>query len=32
MQQQDEYDMFTDVFRMGTFIESAHMKLYTPSK
>ena len=25
-------DKFPDVFRMGTFIDSTHMKLYSPSK
>ena len=26
------YDKFPDFFRIGTFIDSTHMKLYSPSK
>ena len=26
------YDKFQDFFRVGTFIDSTHMKLYSPSK
>ena len=26
------YDKFPDFFRMGTFIDSTHMKLESPSK
>ena len=26
------YDKFPDFFRMSTFIDSTHMKLYSPSK
>ena len=26
------YDKFPDFFRMGTFIDSTHMKLYSPSR
>ena len=26
------YDKFPDFFRMGTFIDSKHMKLLSPSK
>ena len=26
------YDKFPDVFRMGTFIDSIHIKLWSPSK
>ena len=26
------YDRFPDIFRMGTFIDSTHMKLESPSK